>query len=662
MDGQDGDQGSQGDLPQGPPRQPQQDPAAAPAPAALAQQLSATRQALDETRHALAEARRQLAFAGQDHAAQQRQQLAAIVESSYDAIIGKTLDGRITSWNAAAAALFGYSAAEAIGMPVLRLIPPEREAEERRILADLAQGRRVPPFDTVRQARDGRRIEVTVTVSPIRDALGRIVGASKIVRDITQQRQAALLLAESRRAQEASRLKSQFLANMSHELRTPLNAIIGFADLLGAGAVPAGSAKQGEFLGHIASSGRHLLQLINDVLDLSKVESGKFEFAPEPVQLPRLLHEVLGVLQSGLQRKQLQVEVDLDPALGPLVLDPARLKQALYNYLSNAIKFTPERGRITVRACAEGAALLRIEVEDNGLGIAPADLDRLFVEFQQLDSGHAKEHAGTGLGLALTRRLVWAQGGQVGVRSQLGIGSVFHLVLPRVHDPAGRPTTGEAGDRPAPGGAGHRAGQAGTEALALGLLLPGQAGFSALAGAGAAHAGPAAPMLALSLPGPAGQAASFALARVLGKPLRTGEVAAAMARITLPADRAPRVLVIDDDPAALALMQATLQALGMQVVGVDDSRRALRELDQHRPDAIVLDLMMPGLDGFEALEALRSLPAWCETPVFVWTSMILSDEDYARLAGSARAILAKGDGALAGLLDTLSRWRPKVHP
>ncbi len=493
--------------------------------------------------------------------------LAAIVESSNDAIVSKTLDGRITSWNRGAQDVFGYTAEEAIGQSALILIPPDRADEEMNILASLADGRKVPHFETVRRTKDGSLIDVSVAISPIRDAAGHVVGGSKIARNVTQQRRAEQALREGEarlrvaldsahlgewemdlateqtrrslrhdqcfgyaelqpawsfdallshvqpqdrpsvlgsfrqavqserdwhaefrvlwpdgsehwismvgsvirepgrhprmlgiiaditaarqaeqarlRAQrlqaeneqiiEANRVKSLFLANMSHELRTPLNAIIGFADLMNSGAVPPNSPKHSEFLGYISTSGRHLLQLINDVLDLSKVESGKFEFAPEPVDLPRLVQEVVGVLKTLIDRKSLDVQVQIDPTLVGLELDASRFKQVLYNYLSNAIKFTPEGGSIVARALPEGEHHFRFEVEDTGIGIAPEDLPRLFVEFQQLDDSFSKKHQGTGLGLALTRRLVEAQGGSVGVRSAPGVGSVFHLVLPRVH-------------------------------------------------------------------------------------------------------------------------------------------------------------------------------------------------------------------------------------
>ncbi|MDI1261267.1 PAS domain-containing hybrid sensor histidine kinase/response regulator [Aquabacterium sp.] len=261
-----------------------------------------------------------------------------------------------------------------------------------------------------------------------------------IITDVTEVRQAEAsrhqlegLALENRQMLEASRLKSQFISNMSHELRTPLNAIIGFSDLLVMGLVPEGSPKQKEYLGHIGGSARHLLHLINDVLDMSKVESGKFEFFPEPVDLRQLVSELGDVLHTALQRKSIQFNMKIDEAVKGLVIDPARLKQVLYNYLSNAIKFTPSGGQVTVSAHSEGPDQFRLEIEDTGIGIAQDDLPRLFVDFQQLDAGYSKLHQGTGLGLALTRRLVEAQGGSVGARSTLGLGSVFHVVLDRVH-------------------------------------------------------------------------------------------------------------------------------------------------------------------------------------------------------------------------------------
>ncbi len=508
---------------------------------------------------------------------------------------------------------------------------------------------------------------------------------------ITQLR----LEGENRQIQEASRLKSQFLANMSHELRTPLNAIIGFSDLLHSGAVQPEMPQHQVFLGHICSSGRHLLQLINDVLDLSRVEAGKFEFFPEALDLPVLVKEVNDILHTQIQRKRLRITADIDPTLVDLWLDPGRLKQVLYNYLSNAIKFTPHGGSITVRARAEGDSHFRLEVEDTGIGIAPSDLPRLFTEYQQLDGGFDKQQQGAGLGLALTRHLVEAQNGSVGVRSILGRGSVFHLLLNRVHgshEPspgAGVDPLGNAAGRrflviqhdrePFPqlgralASAGFQVDAAGTgecalqrasgqqfDAITLDLLLPDQCGLAVLEQIRREGPNRASPVVGMTMAADSGAAATFAIADVLCKPIRIDEVISAMARFRLPGTRPTRVMVIDDDPLALDLMSATLKAIGIDAVCLADGRQALDEIDRHRPDAIVLDLVMPQFDGFAVLEALRHLPVWRDTPVFIWTSLLLTDAEYADLSRSARAVLSKGGGTLDATLDALRRWHPAV--
>lgn len=266
--------------------------------------------------------------------------------------------------------------------------------------------------------------------------MGVITEITKVKLAEVAQQKLTLLEQENRQMLETDQLKNLFMSHMTHELRTPLNAIIGFTDLLHMRAVPVDSPKQQQFLGHIGNSARHLLHLINDVLDLSKVEAGKFPFHPEPVDLRQLIAELGGVLHSAFERHGISFEVDVGTDLPEIVIDPMRLKQVLYNYLSNALKFTPAGGRVMVRALPEGGGMFRLEVEDTGLGIAAADLPRLFVDFQQLDAGPTKLHQGTGIGLALTRRLVQAQGGSVGVRSVPGQGSVFHAVLPLIHQAA----------------------------------------------------------------------------------------------------------------------------------------------------------------------------------------------------------------------------------
>jgi PAS domain S-box-containing protein len=629
--------------------------------------------------------------------------LAAIVESSNDAIISKTLDGRITTWNSAAQTLFGYEADEAIGQPVQMLIPRDRLNEEMRILVSLAQGVRVPAFDTVRRAKDGRLIEVSLTISPIRDAKGMIVGASKIVRDITQRRQTEQarlkfeqLEAENRQVQQANLFKSQFLANMSHELRTPLNAIIGFSDLMVAGKVSPESPKHRTFLGYIASSGHHLLQLINNILDLSKVESGKFEFFPEPVRLPKLVQDVGDILRAGIERKGIGFGAEFDPQLDTVILDPARLKQVLYNYLSNAIKFTPSAGCITVRVTADDEEHFRLEVEDTGIGIAADQLPRLFTEFEQVDAGRNKQQQGTGLGLALTRRLVEAQGGSVGVRSEPGKGSVFYARLNRIHGTdAARSKVGARSEPDARAhrllvieddphlqarlvkgllGAGYGVETASSAAqavrlvlgarfdgLTLDLLLPDRSGLGLLSDIRNEGNSPRARVMGVTVPVQGSDAASFAVADILSKPLRSGDLALAMARFRGPHGATTRVMVVDDDPMALELMRGALADVGVEAICLQDGRRALAEIDQHQPQAIILDLMMPEFDGFAVLDALHELPKWWDTPVFIWTSMMLTDDEYASLASSARNIVSKGGGDLMAMLERLKRWQTSVR-
>ncbi|HET7504835.1 MAG TPA: ATP-binding protein [Kofleriaceae bacterium] len=282
-----------------------------------------------------------------------------------------------------------------------------------------------------------RPLAIELSLTPVTDHDGVVRHVALTYTDVTpalerdrERERARLLEEQNARIHEANRLKSEFLAAMSHELRTPLNTIIGFAELVFYGRVAPDSAEHHEFIGDILTSSRHLLQLINDVLDLAKIEAGKLEFRPEPVVVESVIAEVASLLRTLSLQKRIRVQIEADRSIEVVVLDPARLKQVLYNYLSNALKFTPEGGHVVVRTCPDRPGSFRVEVEDSGIGIAPEHLQRLFLEFEQLETGAAIPQS-TGLGLALTRRIVEAQGGTVGVRSHLGHGSVFHAVLPR---------------------------------------------------------------------------------------------------------------------------------------------------------------------------------------------------------------------------------------
>ncbi len=370
----------------------------------------------------------------------ERRVLHTLFEVAPEAIvIANAVTGKIEDANERAVELFGYTLDELRGLGHTDLSPPYQpdgrrsadaigayvaiartgEALETEWRYRTRSGEPLPCLIRLAHVPTGGRVLCRVTVEDLRPR--RLIEA--------EQARMRVLEEQNRAIHEANRLKSEFLAAMSHEVRTPLNVIIGFAELLFYRHVEIGSTEHHEFLGDILTSSRHLLQLINDVLDLAKVEAGKLAFRPEPVVLEDLIAEVTGLMRTLSLQKRIRVDVEADRALA-VVTDPARFKQVLYNYLSNALKFTPEGGRVVVRTCPETPDSFRVEVEDTGIGIASDQQRRLFVEFEQITSaGHKPQ--GTGLGLALTRKIVEAQGGSVGCRSEPGRGSVFHAVLPR---------------------------------------------------------------------------------------------------------------------------------------------------------------------------------------------------------------------------------------
>ncbi len=374
-----------------------------------------------------------------------------LVEESWDALLALTTDGKILSWNRGAETIFGFSRQEVLGRTLDDLIVPEPRRAEARAAFRQALDTGSALFETVRQRSDGSSVDMDVSMRSIRNERGEasfVTVAKKDItavkrlrheRDLEAERQKSVQLEEqNHRMQEANRRKSEFLANMSHELRAPLNAILGFSQLMHDGKVGPVSTAHREYLGDILNSSRQLMQLINDVLDLAKVESGKIELRPEDIDVANLVGEVTDILRGLAEDKQIQIEAEVAADLGDVVLDPVRLEQVLYNYLSNAIKFSPERGRVKIVVGNEPGGMLRIEVQDSGIGIAFADQPRLFVEFQQLDAGTANRYAGTGLGLALTKRIVEAQGGAVGVESSTQKGSCFWATLPRRGPPQRR--------------------------------------------------------------------------------------------------------------------------------------------------------------------------------------------------------------------------------
>jgi PAS domain S-box-containing protein len=364
--------------------------------------------------------------------------LAAIVASSEDAIIGKDLNSIITSWNFGAERIFGYTAEEMIGTSIMRLIPPNRQAEEREILARIRRGERFDHFETIRLAKDGRQLSVSITVSPIKDSAGHVVGASKVARDITERKQAEAALKEAveeleaarSQAERANRMKDEFLATLSHELRTPLNAVLGWAHILLTGKPQGDELKQG--LDAIERNARTQAQIIEDLLDMSRIISGKIRLDVEQIDLPAVLNDSIDTVRATAEAKGIRLHTLVDPRAGPISGDPDRLLQVFWNLLNNAIKFTPKGGQVEV-LLERVNSHVEVSVIDTGEGIAPEFLPYVFDRFQQGDASTTRRHGGLGLGLAIVKQLVELHGGYVRVKSGgIGKGTSFTVHLPLI--------------------------------------------------------------------------------------------------------------------------------------------------------------------------------------------------------------------------------------
>jgi PAS domain S-box-containing protein len=356
--------------------------------------------------------------------------LAAIVESSDDAIVSKTLDGIITSWNRSAERMFGYTAAEAVGRHITLIIPPERRSEENDVLARLQRGEKVDHFETERQTKDGRRLSISLTISPVKDGAGRVIGASKVARDITERKWAEEQLREAKReAEAANRAKDRFLAVLSHELRTPLSPV-----LMTVAAMDMNSDLPPALRNDIAMIRRNVeleAKLIDDLLDLSLVMSGKLRMDLETVDVSKAVRDVCATCRPFVLEKRIHLHCDLPDASHCVEADPARFQQVLWNLLKNAAKFTPECGEIYVTVSAIVGDRVRVQVRDTGIGIAPDVLPRIFDAFEQGDADITQQFGGMGLGLAISKNLVELHHGTIRAESGgANQGSIFTVEFP----------------------------------------------------------------------------------------------------------------------------------------------------------------------------------------------------------------------------------------
>lgn len=469
--------------------------------------------------------------------------LAAIVESSEDAIIGKSLAGMITSWNAGAEKIFGYSAAEMIGQSITQLLPDHAQNEEPEILAKIRRGERISNYDTQRLRKDGTLVDLSINVSPVRDSQGTLIGASHIARDIRDRKQIETELRQAKTAAEAAnRAKSIFLANMSHELRTPLNVILGFAQVMAHDLTLTPS--QQDNLKTIRHSGDHLLNLINDILDLSKIEAGRSTLTITKCDLSTLLYSLQTMMTEQAHAKQLQLKLTIAPEVPQFVMaDEQKLRQILLNLLSNAIKFT-HQGSVALQVCLAPTAAkadlrdaqepsstgtdapisLQFTVTDTGVGIAANEQSHIFDAFGQAEAGKTTI-GGTGLGLTISRKLLELMQGEISVQSRPLVGSTFTVIVPVCPTDGMDPQPAQSDDRQVIG------------------LAPGQ----------------------------------------------------------LPR----RMLVVDDHQDNRTLLVQLLTHLGIETRDAASGHEALDIWQTWHPHLIFMDIQMPGMNGYETTQRIR---------------------------------------------------------
>jgi PAS domain S-box-containing protein len=502
--------------------------------------------------------------------------LAALVQSSDDAIVSKTLESIITSWNPAAERMFGYTAAEAIGQSILIIIPPDRRQEEEFVLGRIRRGESVEHFDTVRVDRRGQRIPISLTVSPIRSAVGEIIGASKIARDITERKQAEVertaRLAHEQAAraelEALHRTKDQFLAVLSHELRTPVNAIFGWARMLQTSHLDPTTVPRA--VEAIVRNATAQVQLVEDLLDLSRIVTGNMRLDVRSVNIHATVGAALDAVRPAAEAKGIRLQTILDPHAGPIMGAPDRLQQVMWNLLMNAVKFTPRGGRVQVHLARRNSHV-EIRVSDTGQGISADLLPYIFDRFRQGDSSSTRAHGGLGIGLALVRHLVELHGGTVTADSAgEGRGASFTVRLPVAIMPV-EPAAEETARTSVPGD----------------------------------------------------------LARRGERPL-----------VSL---RGLRVLVVDDDRDGLDLLSVVLTNAGAETRTSVSVAAALETLEQWPADVVVSDVEMPEEDGYALVRRLRALDARRarRTPTVALTAHGRAEDRRAALAAGFNLHLAK---------------------
>ena len=568
--------------------------------------------------------------------------------------------------------LVGYSIGrETIAEGLTSLVALHGEALKQVVTGDLAPEQIAAIIDRSTQFLEEALAPFEMTVRGYQEANDRLVRANQ----------------DLKRADE---MEKRFLANMSHELRTPLNSILGFAELLiderEGGFSPE---RRRTFLKTIHSSGKHLLSLINDILDLAKVDAGQMTIEAESLAGSDAVAEVFGVVEPLANERGIALAAEVGPTIR-ILADPSRLKQILLNLLSNAIKFTSEGGQVRVSARRQGAVVL-FEVTDTGIGIATDDQKLLFVEFHQLSAGLDRRQQGTGLGLALSKRLVELQGGTIGVRSVPKQGSTFWFTIPvatdegpsvepPIQEPNGHATgplvlvveddpravellvhylrsagyqTEVARDGP---DALEKANRLQPVAITLDVSLPKLDGWEVLAQLKQDEKTATIPVVVVSVIDERSRGRALGAADYFVKPVSRDALIARLNRYafaTKVKERDVKVLVVDDDPQALELLAKILEPLGFTVIKAASGEEGIQLASERGPDLVILDLLMPGLSGFEVVKVLKGDLYTRAIPILILTGKDMSARDKADLNGHVEAVLSKGSLASMDLVTWL---------
>ena len=612
----------------------------------------------------------------------------SIVEHAIEGIFQTTPDGAYLLANPALAHIYGYESVDALKNGVQQIarqlyVEPGRRAEFIRQMnaKDAVWGFESPIF-----RKDGSIIWISENVRVIRSAAGEVLYYEGTVEDITERKRVEDELRRAKTAaEEASRSKSQFLANMSHELRTPLNAIIGYSELLRDEAEDLGQDSFIRDLGKIEKAGKHLLELINSVLDIAKIEAGKMEVHAERFDVAAMLGDVAATIAPVVEKNGNRFEIITEPGLGEMHTDVTKVRQSLFNLLGNAGKFT-KNGVVRleaerVRGVSGDAVLFR--VRDSGVGMTPEQAGKIFAPFTQADASTTRKFGGTGLGLAITREFSRMLGGDTKVESELGRGSVFSILIPvrfaSPDAPVEEPETARAThhevdtdtDKPlvllidddltvhdlvrrflqkegfrviaAPSGAEglELANQLRPAVIVLDVMMPTMDGWSVLTKLKSTPEVADIPVVMLTMVNNKEMGFSLGVDDYMLKPIERGSFVSVLRRFCTPQPSAS-ILVVEDDPTTREMLRTSLEKDQFTVIEAHNGIEALQKLATNRPGVILLDLMMPEMDGFQFTKEVRAHAEWRHIPIVVMTAKDITAEDRTRLDGHVSRILQKG--------------------